>query len=360
MDVMAIFVIAEAGVNHNGDPDMAERLVDAALSAGADAVKFQTFRTADLVTIAAPKADYQKEHVPDGVDQAGMLKGLELDHEAFFRLKARAREGGIELMSTPFDPNSLDFLVDELGMARLKISSGDLTNGPLLLKAAQSGLPIILSTGMGTLDEIEQALAVLAYGYLSSSRLPQPRDLLDVPGRAEARDILLQRVTLLHCTTEYPAPVSEVNLRAMDTMRDRFGLSVGYSDHTEGIAVSIAAAARGAAVVEKHFTLDRNLPGPDHAASLELDEFKKMVQAIRVVEQAMGDGAKKPTEAERKNIYAARRGLVAARHIRSGELISVDDLVAKRPADGITPMRLWELLGTPSPRDFEPDEPFQP
>lgn len=353
----SVFVIAEAGVNHNGSLERARALVRAAADAGADAVKFQTFKAEKVAAAAAPKAAYQMETTGAGESQLDMIRKLELPDAAFRTLAADCRAAGIEFMSTPFDLGSLDFLVRETGLKRLKIPSGEITNGPFLLAAACAGLPLIVSTGMSTMEEIEDALGVIAYG-LSGTR--------ELPGRpafahayAHWRGALAGRVTLLHCTTEYPAPYGEVHLRAMDAMRRRFGVPVGYSDHTPGLAVPIAAAALGAVAVEKHFTMDRALPGPDHAASLEPDELKDMVRAIRVIEAALGEEIKAPQPSERANMAVARRSLVAARPIRKGERFAPEMLDAKRPGTSLSPMRHWELLGTPAARDYATDDPIE-
>jgi N-acetylneuraminate synthase len=330
---VSAFVVAEAGVNHNGSTELAMRLVEVAADAGADAVKFQTFRAEALATAGAGKAAYQERTTGPG-SQLAMLKSLELDADAHRALLQHCAERGIEFMSSPFDPESLDLLV-RLGVRRLKLGSGELTNGPLLKRAAESGLPLIVSTGMATLDEVADALALLR--------------------RAGALDI-----TLLQCTTEYPASPADANLRAMATLRDRFGVRVGYSDHTTGTAVAVAAVALGAAVIEKHFTLDRSMPGPDHEASLEPRELAELVAAIRSVESALGDGAKRPMEAELANRSIARRSLVAAVGIRRGEMFSEQNVAAKRPGTGISPMRHWDLIGVPASRDYSPDDLIDP
>jgi N-acetylneuraminate synthase len=285
-----------------------------------------------------------------------MLKKLELsdrDHKDLYR---HARRRKIEFLSTPFDIRSLDFLV-KLGIKKVKISSGDLTNGPLLLAAARTGLPVILSTGMATLREIEEALAVLAFGYSQprseNLTLAKARGLLQ---RREAMSLLLRNVSLLQCTTEYPAPFKEVNLRAMDTMRERFGCRIGLSDHSEGIVAAIAAAGRGASMIEKHFTLGRNMPGPDHCASLEPVEFADMVRGIRAVEAMLGNGKKEPAKSEMKNIPVARKSLVAARPIRRGECFTDTNLTSKRSGKGLSPMRFWDMLGKRANHDYAKDQ----
>ncbi|RJG23858.1 N-acetylneuraminate synthase [Massilia cavernae] len=350
-----VLVIAEAGVNHNGSIELALRLVDVAADAGADAVKFQTFKAAALVTAQAAKAEYQVTNTGDDGSQLEMLRRLELspaDHE---QLLAHCQKRGIRFMSTAFDEQSLAMLAP-LGMPAIKIPSGDLTCGPLLLQAARLRQNMIVSTGMSNLADIEQALGVIAFG-LVSDREPVGRDDFDAAySSAEGRAALAERVTLLHCVTQYPAPASAVNLRAMDTMAAAFDLPVGYSDHTLGTEVSIAAVARGARVIEKHFTLDRTLAGPDHAASLEPSQLAQLVAAIRNVEQALGSSLKRPAALEVPNRAIARRSVVAARPIRAGEKLTLDMLVAKRPGTGISPMNTWDLLGRAANRDYQPDE----
>lgn len=353
------FMIAEAGVNHNGSLSQALRLVDVAADAGADAVKFQTFRADQLATAGAAKAEYQVSNTGEAGSQLAMLRALELapaDHEA---LLVHCRSRGIRFMSTAFDAGSLAFLAT-LDMPAIKIPSGDISCGPLLLQAARLRRPLIVSTGMSTLADIEQALGVIAFG-LTQTREPEGRADFDaawcsVAGRAALRE----HVTLLHCVTQYPAPPAAVNLRAMDTMAAAFGLPVGYSDHTLGIEVSLAAVARGATVIEKHFTLDRTLPGPDHAASLEPGELKQLVGAIRHIEQALGSPLKAPAPEEAGNRPIARRSLVAARPIRRGEPFDADALAFKRPGHGVSPMAFWDLLGRPAQRDYETDELIEP
>ena len=354
-----VFVIAEAGVNHDGSLDDALRMVDIAAEAGADAVKFQTFSAARLVTRRAAKAAYQARNTGADDGQLAMLRALELDREAHHALARRTEVKGVHFMSTAFDMDSLDFLAG-LDIPAIKIPSGDLTWGPMLLKAARLGRPLIISTGMATLEEIGDALEVVAFALTREGLPSGVEDLKAAFAGPEAQAALRGRVTLLHCTTEYPAPLSAVNLRAMDVMRDTFSLPVGYSDHTPGTTVAIAAAARGATVIEKHFTLDRARPGPDHAASLEPDELAAMIAAIREVETALGDARKAPAAEELPNRAIARRSLVAARAIAAGEPFSLDNLTAKRPADGLSPMAIWPLLGQPAARAWVEDEAVEP
>ncbi len=357
-----VFIIAEAGVNHNGSVDMALQLIDAAAAAGADAVKFQTFRSEKVVSRHAAKASYQVDTTGAGESQLEMVKKLELDFAAHRKLMAHCRERSICFLSTPFDESSVDLLVDELGVSLLKIPSGEITNALLLLKIAASNLPVILSTGMSSLGDIETALGVLAHGWLNwlkEKTPPTPPAFAAAYRRDDGQYMLRERVTLLHCTTEYPAPFDEVNLRVIDTLAQAFDLQVGYSDHTSGIAVPIAAVARGASVIEKHFTLDRDLPGPDHRASLEPDELCDMIAAIRQVEQALGGRRKIVTPAEAKNLAIARKSLVAARAIAAGEPFSLDNLTAKRPGNGISPLFFHEFLGRPASRAYAEDEPLR-
>ncbi len=329
---MNSLVIAEAGVNHNGDVGTAVELVARAAEAGADVIKFQTFDTAQLVARSAPKAAYQAARTGTAEGQYDMVRRLELSRDAHVSLLDACRAHGITFMSTAFDQGSLDLLI-ALGVERLKIPSGDITNLPLLRYVGGRGLPVILSTGMATIGEVETAVGVL-----------------EVSGTPR------ERITVLHCTTEYPAPFRDVNLNAMITLRDALKVSIGYSDHTPGIEVPIAAVALGATVIEKHLTLDRSLPGPDHHASLDPGEFAHMVRAIRHVEAALGDGIKRMATSEAGNRTVARRSIVAATPIAAGERFTIANLAAKRPAVGLSPMRWDEVIGRTAPRSFVPDE----
>ncbi len=349
-------IIAEAGVNHNGSIEMAKELIDVAAEAGADIVKFQTFKSEMVISKSAPKAEYQKKTTSEGESQLDMVKKLELDEAAHRTLIEYCQSRHIEFLSTPFDFDSIDLLARTFRLARLKIPSGEVTNGPYLLHIARTGKPVILSTGMSTLGEVEAALGVLAFGYLFENGRPSLQKFQDAYSSEQGQAVLAKRVTLLHCTTEYPAPFNEVNLKAMATMRLAFGLPVGLSDHTPGIAIPIAAVALGASVIEKHFTLDRNLPGPDHKASLEPGELKAMVEAIRQVEAALGNGVKIPSRSEWKNRPIARKSLVAAKPIQKGELFSEENITVKRPGTGATPMSYWELLGRPATKNYTVDE----
>lgn len=354
------YVIAEAGVNHNGDLGRALEMVAAAAAFGADAIKFQTFSADKLASRRAPKARYQEVTTGTGETQYQMLARLQLSREDHARLAECCRTNGIEFLSSPFDVDSLTLLVDELQVRRVKIGSGEVTNGPLLLQAARSGRPIILSTGMCTLGDVEAALAVLAFGYSQRGDPTSARALRSAYVGAEGGAAIVGHVTLLHCTTEYPTPPEDVNLRAMDTLRGAFRLPVGLSDHTQGTAAAIAAVAREASVIEKHFTLDRKLPGPDHRASLEPAEFEAMVGAIRAVERSLGDSRKVPSPSERDNETVARRSLVAARPIAKGEKLTSENLASKRPGGGISPLLYWDYLGRDSHRAYEVDEVIEP
>ncbi len=329
---MKTLIIAEAGVNHNGDMAVARALIDAAAGAGADIVKFQTFSADRLVTASARMADYQQKNTASNEGQYAMLKRLELNEAMHVELIAHAAERGIEFFSTAFDLESLDYIMG-LGMNRLKVPSGEITNLPYLRKVGGYKKPIILSTGMSNLGEIEAALDVL-------EQAGTPRE----------------KITVLHCNTEYPVPMEEVNLRAMQSIAQAFGVQVGFSDHTEGIEVAIAAVALGAHVIEKHFTLDRKLSGPDHRASIEPDELGLLVRSIRNIELAMGDGIKQPNGSEAKNKPVVRKSIVAATTIRRGDVFSAANLSAKRPGTGISPMRWDEVVGRVATRDFAIDE----
>lgn len=331
----SVFIIAEAGVNHNGSLDRAKKMVEVAAGAGADAIKFQTFRADTLVTRDARKAAYQQKTTGPGETQFEMLKKLELSVESHQALIAHCRLNRIEFLSTPFDLTTIDLLV-QMGVNKWKIPSGEITNLPYLRKIAALGQEIILSTGMADMGEIHDAIDVFTSFGVS-------------PGS----------ITVLHCNTEYPTPVQDVNLRAMDTIKSAFpGIYVGYSDHTLGIEVPVAAVAMGATIIEKHFTLDRTLPGPDHRASLEPDELTAMVKAIRNIEAALGNGIKKPTPSELKNRPIARKSIVAARPIQAGEKFTGENLTVKRPGTGLSPMQWDRVVGTTAMKDYARDEPI--
>lgn len=326
---MGVYIIAEAGVNHNGSFELACKLVDAAKKAGVDCIKFQTFKSKNLVSKNAQKADYQRNTTGDG-SQEDMLKKLELSYDEFLQLKAYCDKKKICFLSTPFDFDSIDFL-NSIDMPFWKIPSGEVTNYPYLMALAKTGKPVVMSTGMCEMAEIKAAIEVL-------------------------RDNGTKELKLLHCNTEYPTPFEDVNLTAMQTMRDAFGVEVGYSDHTKGIEVPIAAVALGATIIEKHFTLDRNMEGPDHKASLEPDELAEMVSSIRHIEKALGNGIKTPSSSEKKNKAIARKSIVAKQQIKTGEELTKDNITVKRPGNGISPMRWKEVLGTKAIRDFDEDE----
>lgn len=328
-----VLIIAEAGVNHNGSIKMAKQLIDVATEAGADIVKFQTFKAGKLVSKTARQAEYQKANLKNMDDsQYNMLKRLELDEAMHIELIDYCQQKGITFLSTGFDEESVDML-DRLGVPFYKIPSGEITNKPYLQHIARKLKPVVISTGMADLNEIKEALDVLT---------------------GEGLD--LSMITVLHCNTEYPTPMEDVNLKAMLTIKETFKVKVGYSDHTKGIEVAIAAVAMGAEVIEKHFTLDRNLPGPDHKASLEPDELKAMVSAIRNIELALGDGVKKASKSEIKNITIVRKSIVAIKEIKKGEIFSTQNIAAKRPGNGISPMRWDEIIGEKAIKEFKPDD----
>ncbi|KAA8671130.1 N-acetylneuraminate synthase [Vibrio gigantis] len=338
-------IIAEAGVNHNGDEKLAFELVNAAHQAGADIVKFQTFKAKNLVTEEAKQADYQVTNTQKQESQLAMLSRLELSYDAHHELVKHCEKLGIEFLSTAFDSESLDFLVNDLGLTRLKLPSGELTNAPLVLEHARTGCDLIVSTGMATLSEIETALGVIAFGYTTDdSATPSVQAFQEAYASDEGQQALKSKVTILHCTTEYPAPMEEINLKAMDTLGRAFDLPSGYSDHSQGITIPIAAVARGAVLIEKHFTLDNNMEGPDHKASLEPQDLAAMVNAIRQVEKALGSRVKTPTVSEVKNKTVARKSLVAARNINEGEAFSPENMTIKRPGNGMSPYRYWDML----------------
>jgi N,N'-diacetyllegionaminate synthase len=325
-------IIAEAGVNHNGSIESAKKLVDIAVDAGADYVKFQTFKAETLVTQSAEKAEYQKNITDKNESQFDMIKKLELDRAAHEELIEYCKSKEIRFLSTAFDHDSIDLLA-ELDIPLYKIPSGEITNLSYLRHIGRMGKPIIMSTGMSTLEEVRSALDILM--------------------EAGAKK---DKITILHCNTEYPTPMEDVNLKAMLTIRDELGVNIGYSDHTLGIEVPIAAVAMGATIIEKHFTLDRALPGPDHAASLEPDELKKMVIAIRNIEKAMGNGIKKPSPSETKNISVARKSIVAKMPIKKGELFTEENLTVKRPGTGISPMKWEDVIGKVANQDYKMDD----
>lgn len=352
-----VYIIAEAGVNHNGSRDLAFALIDAAADAGADAVKFQTFKAEKLASSSAPKAGYQKANSETTETQVEMLKKLELPREWHVELHAHASRRGMQFLSTAFDAGSLDFLTT-LDLPVYKVPSGELTNGPLLWRFARTGRPLIVSTGMATLAEVEGALAIVTHGLMHSVEPSSLEEVWQYWSRPESRKALEGRISLLHCTSQYPTPPEEVNLLAMDTLAASFGLPVGYSDHTEGWLIPVAAVARGARIIEKHFTLDRTLPGPDHKASLEPAGLKQMIADIRAIELAMGSGRKAPQPGEWDTRRAARQHVIAARDIPAGAMITRADLATARCGHGIEASQLWELVGTRARRHFDAGEAF--
>lgn len=355
MSEPTVLIIAEAGVNHNGQRDLAFALVDAAREAGADAVKFQTFDARKLASKTAPKAVYQQQKTEADQSQFEMLKKLELPRAWHADLQRHAEQIGITFISTAFDLESLQFL-ETLNLPFYKIPSGEITNARLLWHFSHTGKRLVLSTGMATLSEIEQALAFLSHGMLAEHMPTSSHEVWEIFASVRAQALLRERVTLLHCTSQYPAPLSEVNLRAMQTLESAFQLPVGYSDHTQGIAVPIAAVALGATVIEKHFTIDRTLPGPDHDASLEPDELKEMVTSIRQAYAALGDARKGPQPSEWDTRKVARQVLVAATSIKAGDLYTLDNLDTMRAAQGISATMYWDLIGKSAPRDYLPHD----
>lgn len=337
-----VTIIAEAGVNHNGDYDTAVKLIHAAKAAGADYVKFQTAVPELVISRYAPKAEYQKETTGAEESQLDMCSKIHLPLSDYARLKEECDRADIRFLSTPFDLVSIDLLAD-MGMDCFKVPSGEITNLPYLRKIASKGLPVILSCGMSTLEEIEDAILILTGKH---------------PQYPSESTLTRDDITILHCNTQYPTPYEDVNLRAMTEIREKLHVRTGYSDHTQGIEVPIAAVALGAEVIEKHFTLDHNMEGPDHKASLEPDQLGDMVKGIRHIEAALGDGHKRVSESERPNIIVARKSIVAARPIAEGEPFTEENLTVKRPGNGVSPMLWDEIIGIPSPRAFSEDEPI--
>lgn len=351
---MSTFIIAEAGVNHNGSLKLALKLVKAAANAGADAVKFQTFIAKELVTASASKADYQKKS--DGVkdSQLQMLQRLELTPEMHERLIRECRRFNIEFMTTAFEMESLKY-IRRLGLQRYKIPSGEITNAPFLMEYARLKKPLILSTGMSDLKEIQEAIGVIAFGVLNKKN-PSREKFLKLGMDRSVLQNMKNCLTILHCTTEYPAPDADLNLKALDTLSQTFGLPVGYSDHSVGITAAVAAVARGAVVIEKHLTLNRSMPGPDHAASIVPDEFMAMVDQIRRVEKMLGQSEKRAVQSEVKNKVIARKVLVASRDLKKGTVLKSQDISIKRAGKGISPMDFWNMVGSRVKRDMKKDE----
>ena len=350
-------IIAEAGVNHNGSLQLALKLIEAAAAAGADAVKFQTFQADQLVSSSAGKAEYQKKLTNATESQYEMLRRLQLSLDDHFQLVQHCRKHGISFMSTPFDELSLRFLTDELGLDLLKFSSGDLTNLPLILKAARKGCKVILSTGMATLVDVELALATLAFGYIARGDVkPSEQAFRQAYCSSEGQQELTEKVTILHCTTDYPTAYDDVHLNKMITLRRTFQLPTGYSDHTMGTEIPVAAVALGASVIEKHFTLDRSMEGPDHQSSIEPSELAHLVQQIRHVEDAFGIPNKIPAISELKNMEPSRKSIVAAKDIEVGETFEEMNMTVKRPGNGLPPSMFWSMIGRKANRAYKKDE----
>lgn len=359
---MSTLIIAEAGVNHNGSLALAFELVDAAVKAGVDIVKFQTFKSELLASTDAKQAEYQITNSGKIETQQAMLKKLELSFDEHLAVKAYCEEKHIQYLSTAFDFDSLDFLVNVMKLTKLKIPSGEITNAPFVLAHALTGTDLIVSTGMADLNEIAFTLSVIAFGLIAKQQQKVTSKNNEIKPSAQAfkqafnselgQQLLKEKVSLLHCTTEYPAPLAEVNLNAMDLMATTFALPIGYSDHTQGLIVSLAAVAKGAHIIEKHFTLDRHLPGPDHQASIEPDELAELVKSIRAIDVALGEKIKTAVPSELKNIAVARKSIFAANAIKQGEVISADDLVVMRPGDGLSAEYYYDVLGSRAIRDF--------
>ncbi len=347
-----VYIIAEAGVNHNGDIEIAKSLVNVAKKSGADAVKFQTFDTSKLVKKDISKADYQSKNTKDSKEtQYDMLKKLELKKSEFKELKAYCDKCAIDFLSTPFDLDSLDFLVD-LNVKKIKIPSGEISNLPFIWKIAKKDKPIIMSTGMSDLSEIENAVATIFHSQNNDKEPSSMDEILEIC-KKEISYTLNSNLSLLHCTSQYPAPLDELNLNCIEMLSEKFGLNVGYSDHSDGIEVSLAAVAKGAKIIEKHFTLDKNLQGPDHKASLEPNELKNMIDGIRKIERALGNNIKRVQNSELDTQTAARQQLIASKPIKKGDIFKSDDFSTRRCGTGIAPFVKWELIGKPSNHDYE-------
>lgn len=348
----SVFIIAEAGVNHNGSIDQALALVEVAANAGANAVKFQTFKAEELVTPDLEQCDYQLQNAKAD-SQYAMLKDLELGEEDYRQILKACQKANIEFMSTAFDPKSLEYLVHDLDMTRIKIPSGELINPLLLLSAGRSGRPVIVSTGMADLSEIEHALKILAFAGTTTKGVPDQAALDAAYASQNGKDYLAKTITLLHCTSSYPAKPESVNLRAMQTMATTFGLPTGLSDHTKGIDIAIASIAMGARTIEKHFTLDRTLPGPDHKASLEGADLKRMIEGIRTVELALGSDKKEAQDTELMNKTLVRRVLVAAKDIEAGDIFDEQSVTLMRAGEGVSATQYWSWLGRKATRSFQ-------
>lgn len=350
-----VFIIAEAGVNHNGILKNALKLIDVAKEAGADCVKFQNFIADEVVLKSAKKCDYQIKNTGNNDSQYKLLKELELDERNTKAIFAHGKKVGIEVLSTAFDLKSLSLLKTQ-NMKRIKIPSGEIHNFPLLIEAAKTKLPIILSTGMATIGDVEKSLEVLAYAYIKNTYPKNFREIRSIYLTTQAQKILREKVTILHCTTNYPALAEQLNLNVIDTMKSVFGLNIGYSDHSLGILASCIAVSKGATVIEKHFTLDKNAKGPDHKASLDPQELKELVSSIRLSEKMLGSFQKIPAAIEYETSLLVRKSIVAGKTIKKGEKLSLENLKIKRPGDGLDPSFLWSLIGTTAKKNFQLDE----
>ena len=353
-----IYIIAEAGVNHNGNKEIAFKLIDKGVAAGADAIKFQIFKAENLATASAEKAPYQLKTTKTKQTQKQMLKSLELSLETYFELKKYCEKLNTDFLITAFDHESLEFIIKKLKVKKLKIPSGEITNGPFILQHARSGLDIILSTGMADIAEIEKALSIIAYGYLNIDKkdVINADDFEKAYKSTDGQKKLRSKVTLLHCTTEYPAPLDELNLNAIKSLNTKFQLQTGYSDHSNGIIASIIASTLDISVIEKHFTLDKNMNGPDHKASLDPQELELMIDYIRSIENIMGNGKKRISKSETKNLHVARKSIVAIRDIKKGEIFTENNISFKRPGLGISPMKYWDIINKVSDREYKKDE----
>lgn len=348
-----VFIIAEIGVNHNGQLDLAMKLIDTAKECGADAVKFQTFKAESLVTAYAEKADYQKENDAGSSTQLEMLKRLELSFEDHFKLKAYCEKQGIEFLSSAFDFECLNFLINDLKLQTIKVPSGETANYPFIYELAKSGVKAIVSTGMFEMSEIKTALSVMTKGYKN-----QPMDIksLDQISLGEISNTLKDKISLLHCTTAYPCTPEDANIRVVETFKNTFKVPVGFSDHTQGFAAAMASVSLGATVIEKHITLDCNMEGPDHKASLDPAAFRNYVSLIRETEKVLGSSEKKPTPIEFKNRVFARKSVVAKKEMKAGDVFSIENIDLKRPGSGMSPLYYWDIIGKKAARDLKKDE----
>lgn len=352
-----VYIIAEAGVNHNGSIETAKKLIDVAKDCGASAIKFQTYKTEKIVVRDAQKADYQIRNTNTADEsQFQMLKKLELSYDDFTELHNYCKTKSIDFMSSPFDLESLDFLTDKLRLNNIKIGSGEITNGPLLLSLARKKVNIIFSTGMSYLNEIEEAIKLIAFGFKYETGYPTQEKTAEAFGDSRVLEQLKERISVLHCTSEYPAPYDEINLKVMEQLSQLYGVQIGYSDHTKGIHIPIAAVALGAKIIEKHITLDKSMEGPDHLASIDPKELKEMVSGIRQVEQALGQNTKTVTMAEKSNRLIARKSIVACKPISKGAVFTEDLLTSMRPGDGRSPMEIWNLIGSVAECDYKEGE----